>query len=65
MRTEREPLIQQLAMLTGKLDAQAAQIASLEHRAVGAETRLEDALKRPMALKKRVAKSGQADLIDR
>lgn len=62
-RTERESLIQQLAMLTGKLDAQAGQIESLERRAVGAETRLEEALKRPT--KKKVGKPGQPDLIDR
>ena len=65
LRAEREPLIQQLAMLTGKLDAQAEQIESLERRAVGAETRLEEALKQPKAIKKRVAKSDQANLIDR
>ena len=65
LRTERESLIQQLAMLTGKLDAQTTQIESLEIRAVGAETRLEEALKRSAATKKKTAKAGQADLIDR
>lgn len=64
-RTERESLTQQLAMLTGKLDAQAGQIESLERRAVGAETRLEEALKRPATPKKKAEKPSQADLIDR
>lgn len=64
-RTERESLIQQLAMLTGKLDAQAGQIESLERRAVGAETRLEEALKRPGGAQKEGGKPGQAALIDR
>ncbi|WP_295452833.1 DNA-binding protein [uncultured Thiodictyon sp.] len=50
-RAERESLIQQLARLTGTRDAQAAQIDALERRAVGAETRLEAALKRPVAIK--------------
>ena len=63
LRTERESLLQQLAMLTGKLDAQIAQIESLENRAVGAETRLEEALKRPAATKKKTAKADQAGLI--
>jgi len=63
LRTERETLIQQLAMLTGKLDAQTAQIESLEHRAIGAENRLEKALKRPAAIKKKTAKVDQADMI--
>lgn len=64
-RTERESLTEQLAMLTGKLDAQAGQLESLERRAVGAETRLEVALKRPTTLKKNVGKPGQVGLIDR
>ncbi len=63
LRTERESLIQQLAMLTGKFDAQAAQIESLEHRAIGAESRLEAALKRPAATKKKAGKADQADLV--
>jgi chromosome segregation ATPase len=56
MRTERETLIQQLAMLTGKIEAQTGQIASLEHRAIGAETRLEQALKQPTTAKKKARK---------
>lgn len=52
-------------MLTGRLDAQAGQIESLERRAVGAEIRLEEALKRQMTLKKKAGKPGQPDLIDR
>lgn len=63
LRIERESLLQQLAMLTGKLDAQTAQIESLENRAVGAETRLEEALKRPAAPKKKTAKVDQAGLV--
>lgn len=63
LRTERETLIQQLAMLTGKLDAQTAQIESLEHRAIGAESRLEAALKRPAATKKKAGKADQTDLV--
>lgn len=47
LKTERESLIRQTALLSGKLDAQAAQIESLERRAAGAEARLEEALKRP------------------
>ncbi|MBN9424268.1 MAG: hypothetical protein BGO63_17465 [Candidatus Accumulibacter sp. 66-26] len=63
LRTERETQIQQLAMLTGKLDAQTTQIESLEQRASGAEARLEEALKRSVATKKKAGKAGQADLI--
>ena len=59
-RAERESLIQQVARLTGTCDAQAAQIDALERRAVGAETRLETALQRPVASKK-AAKAGQMD----
>lgn len=63
LRTERETLIQQFAMLTGKLDAQTAQIESLEHRAIGAEARLEKALKRPTGTKKKAGKEDQTDLV--
>ena len=59
-RAERESLIQQLARLCGARDAQAAQIEALERRAIGAETRLEAALKRPVAIKK-AAKADQMD----
>ncbi len=45
-RAERDSLIQQLATANGKLGALKEQIESLECRAVGAETRLEEALKR-------------------
>ena len=57
LRAERESLTRQLAMLTGKLEAQAGQIEAFERRAVGAETRLKEALKRPAALHKRVSRS--------
>ena len=50
---ERELLIQQLAIATGKIGAQGEQLESLERRAIGAETRLEDALKRPTAAKRK------------
>jgi predicted nucleic acid-binding Zn-ribbon protein len=60
-RAERESLIQQLARLSGAHDAQAAQIDALERRAVGAETRLEAALKRSVAIKK----AANADQMDR
>ena len=63
--SNREALIQQLATATGKLGAQAEQIESLERRAVGAETRLEEGLRRPMMLKKKVEKQLQRDLVDR
>ena len=46
LRANRESLIQQVAGATGKLGALGDQIESLERRAVGAETRLEEALKR-------------------
>ncbi len=49
LRVERETLIQQIAMLTGKLDSQTKQIESLEHRANSAESRLEDVLKQSTA----------------
>ncbi|MCS6762994.1 MAG: hypothetical protein MO853_02110 [Candidatus Protistobacter heckmanni] len=63
LRTERETLVQQLAMLTGKLDAKTAQIESLEHRAIGAESQLGVALKRPAATKKKAGKADQTDLV--
>ncbi|MGV0951728.1 MAG: hypothetical protein ACOYB3_13750 [Azonexus sp.] len=47
--------------MTGTRDAQAGQIDALERRAVGAETRLEAALKRPVAIKK----AAKADQLDR
>jgi len=63
LQSEREALVQQVAMATGKLGALEEQIASLERRAVGAETRLEDALKRPPAAKRKAEKPHQQDLI--
>ncbi len=62
LRIERESLIHQLATLTGKFDAQTAQIESLEKRAVGAETRLDEALKRPTTTKKKAGKDRQPSL---
>ncbi len=59
LRVERESLIQQLGAATGKLSALGAQIESLERRAVGAETRLEEALKRPASTKKKAEKPRQ------
>ena len=59
LRAERESLIQQLGAATGKLSALGAQIESLERRAVGAESRLEEALKRPTSTKKKVEKPRQ------
>lgn len=52
LRAERESLIQQVATATGKLGVLGERIESLERRAVGAETRLEEALKRPPSTKK-------------
>ncbi len=63
LRTERESLIQQLALLTGKLDAQAAQVESQERRAIGAEKRLEEALKRSGTPRKKTAKSDQTGAV--
>ena len=63
LQSERETLIQQVATATGKLGALGEQIASLERRAVGAETRLEEALKRPEAAKRKAKKPHQQDLI--
>lgn len=54
LRAERELLIQQLATATGKLGAQGEQLESLERRAIGAETRLEGALKRPATAKRKI-----------
>ena len=62
LRSERESLIQQVATATGKLDALGQQVESLERRAVGAETRLETALKRPAAEKRKSGKH-HGDLI--
>lgn len=53
LRTEHELLIQQHAIQTGKCAAQIEQIEALERRAVGAETRLEDVLKRATRQSKR------------
>lgn len=44
VRSERDSLAKELALLTGRLDARIAQIESLERRAMGAESRLEEAL---------------------
>jgi chromosome segregation ATPase len=65
LRSERETLIQQVATASGKLGALGEQIESLERRAIGAETRLEDALKRPAAAKRKAEKPHQQDLISR
>lgn len=65
LRTERELLIQQLATASGKIGALEVQIESLERRAVGAETRLENALKRPTAAKRKTEKPHKQDLISR
>ena len=62
LRSERESLIQQVATATGKLDALGQQVESLERRAVGAETRLETALQRPAAEKRKSGKH-HGDLI--
>lgn len=59
LRVARESLIQQLGAATGKLSALGAQIESLERRAVGAETRLEEALKRHTSTKKKLEKPRQ------
>lgn len=65
LQSDREALIQQVAMATGKLGALEEQIVSLERRAVGAETRLEDALKRPSATKMKAEKPTTQELISR
>ena len=65
LQSDREALIQQVAMATGKLGALEEQIVSLERRAVGAETRLEDALKRPPATKMKAEKPTTQELISR
>lgn len=65
LQSEREGLIQQVATASGKLGAVGDQIESLERRAIGAETRLEEALKRPTAAKKKSEKPHQQDLISR
>ena len=65
LQSEREVLVQQVATATGKTGALAAQIESLERRAFGAETRLEEALKRPTAAKKKAEKSPRQDLVGR
>lgn len=65
LQSEREALIQQVATATGKLGALGEQIESLERRAVGAETRLEDTLKRPAAAKRKAEKPHQQGLISR
>ena len=52
LRSERESLVQQVATAAGKLGVLEQQVESLERRAVGAETRLETALKRSVTTKK-------------
>jgi chromosome segregation ATPase len=54
--SERESLVQQVATAAGKLGALEQQVESLERRAVGAETRLETALKRSAVEKKKAGK---------
>ncbi len=56
LQSGREALVQQIATATGKLGALGEQIESLERRAVGAETRLEDALKWSVAAKRKAEK---------
>ncbi len=63
LRSERESLVQEVATAAGKLGALGQQIESLERRAVGAETRLEEALKRPTTAKRKAEKPHQQDLI--
>ena len=65
LRSERESLVQQVATAAGKLGVLEQQVESLERRAVGAETRLEIALKRPATTKKTSEKPLQQDLINR
>ena len=62
LRSERESLVQQVATAAGKLGVLEQQVESLERRAVGAETRLETALKRPAAEKRKSGKH-HGDLI--
>ncbi len=57
LRAERESLMQRVAVGTGKLDALATQIESLERRAVGAESRLEEALTRSATTAKKKPES--------
>ncbi len=52
LRSERESLVLQVATAAGRQGVLEQQVESLERRAVGAETRLETALKRPAATKK-------------
>jgi chromosome segregation ATPase len=59
LRAERESLVQQVAAAGGKLNAFGDQIEALERRAVGAETRLEEALQRPAVQKKRTIQPSQ------
>ena len=56
LRSERESLVQQVATAAGKLGALEQQVESLERRAVGAETRLETALKRSAVEKRKTGK---------
>ncbi|AMK79123.1 MULTISPECIES: DNA-binding protein [Methylomonas] len=56
LRGEYDLLIQQHAIQTGKSAAQIEQIEAMERRAIGAETRLEDVLKRTTRPSKREKK---------
>jgi uncharacterized protein involved in exopolysaccharide biosynthesis len=56
LRSERESLVQQVATTAGKLGALEQQVESLERRAVGAEARLETALKRSAVEKRKTGK---------
>ncbi len=60
---EREAVIQLVATATGKLGALGEQITSLKRRAIGVETRLEEALKGPTTAKRKAEKLPQQDLI--
>lgn len=65
LRAERESLVQQVATAGGKLSAFGNQIEALERRAVGAETRLEEALQRPVVQKRTAQPSQQRKTIDK
>ena len=56
LRSERESLVQQVATAAGKQGALEQQVESLERRSVGAETRLETALKQSAMEKRKTGK---------
>ena len=61
--SEREAVIQLVAMATGKLGALGELITSLKRRAISVETRLEGALMGPTTAKRKAEKLPQQDLI--